>query len=177
MENTEYKDYFISRLKEKQEFNVCYMTTDNSRHLLIKLNTFNKNCHIEIYNNLSDFIFKNNNGLFKRKYMNQNYTNFDLIILDDSDIKNCDWKHKYIEDMAIRLSQISEKQVTIGYIFTLPFDKSNTNNRKHLKMIILNQKEVVYDEEILIESRNVCNILDIVSYKHNNIEKPKTLKK
>lgn len=177
MQNLEYKDYFVSRLKENREFKVCYITTDPSRHLLTGLNTFNETCHIDVYNSLPSFIFKNNNGLFKRKYMGQNYTDYDLIILDDSDQKNVDWKLEYIENMATRISQIFEKQVTVGYTFNLPYDKESKGSRKHLRMTTYNQNEAIYDEEISIESGNVCNVLDVVSYKHDDVKKPKTIKK
>lgn len=175
MENTEYKDYFISNLNKGQEFKVCFMTTDKSKHLLTKINKFKDNCHIDIYNNLCDFVFKSNKGVFNRQYMGQNYTDYDLIILDDYNIEN--WKLKYIEDVAMKITKTTEKQVTIGYTFPLSFDKRTKEDYKHLRIITFDKDGNELEEEIPIKVGNVCNILDIISYKHNNIEKPKTLKK
>ena len=114
LDNLNIHNYFINELEDGQSFKVCFMTKDQTSCLLHGFNRYSDTCSIEKYESLPDFIFKNNNGYFRNEYMGQNYSDYDLIILDDYDFKTLKWKLKYLQKMTTKLSEIFEKKITIG---------------------------------------------------------------
>ena len=51
------------------------------------------------------------------------------------------------------------------------------DDKRHLKILIYDSGEKIADEEIPIKNGHVLDLLDMLSYKHNNVMESKILKK
>lgn len=100
----------------------------------------------------------------------------DFIILDGSDLYN-DCEFYEIKRMAMKMSEENNKRVSMGYVYSLPYDKRQDPNMSSEIKIASFKNNSENEETIPVSSYDLLTLADIIVKTHNELDSLKVLQK
>lgn len=127
------------------------------------------------YNNFKICVFGSGTA-YARMRKNDIPKDCDFIILDGSDLYRDD-EFCETKKMAMRMSEESNKRVSMGYVYVIPMDKrSNPNICSEIKIASFKNGDF-YEETIPVSSYDLLILADMIVKTHNELENQIVLQK